>query len=759
MASNETGTEVPNSAVDSIKKEPNVTEEHQSSSKEDNNDDKEENPPTPSTSKTLESKTAADAKNSSVKVVKGNKRMRLEVDPSQSTEKKDGKDDQEAEAKVMRSLKRSCELWSMEDKNTFFKAVNEYGKDFDALQNYFLIQGKKKGVPEKMIKNKEQIRHFYYRTWLKISKHLKFSEDVKKTSQELYGLINYGELRRKLPRMHEKVPLKLNELVFYGSTQVRLRGKTMRIKTPICRALRKLNKLEGWQEEIKLPSRVTIELRPGNNLTWWQVQALSMNPRVRTLVPIQRRLSSILSYLQQRWRSWRSKNPADVEDLAIETKNIRLLRVAPTEGCKISLPVVNLGEYLTSNSVSLNSYENRLGLKSSKAELLGSAQSMKGAGKKSIRKSRGDKRLSNRLDDVPDNSDIDLPESEKISVANTAEKSSTELPLVSAGFPGRETVERIRQGWNVEDANTITVGDLFLMFGRDSKIVLEYWWESISTEASSEKLSNIETSSENSLSLALQKLLSIAKHNFGTSKGYDNVSGSNETVISSRIPSTKESTFVRPLIPQAYHKMGAPEAFKSQLDKYNSRYGRRGKVLRQRNLVVQRVLPSTPPANASVVNQVTYPNNVRNVSVGTKTESITDMPTVEQHTEGSPVIINSSIEGEQKHFLGVLEGSGSDQIKVTNSTSSITSAMQILKEGEQQWMNSEDGDFSLSSFLVQLESPVKGSQRSQAEVPTIEIITPSPGVPSIHCLVENGVDYVAKFANFASQIASEEQKK
>lgn len=72
--------------------------------------------------------------------------------------------------------------------------------------------------------------------------------DVKKTSQELYGLINYGELRRKLPRIHEKIHLRLNELIYWGSTQVRLRGKTMRIKTPICRALRKLNQLEGILE-------------------------------------------------------------------------------------------------------------------------------------------------------------------------------------------------------------------------------------------------------------------------------------------------------------------------------------------------------------------------------------------------------------------------------------------------------------------------------------------------------------------------------
>ena len=72
------------------------------------------------------------------------------------------------------------------------------------------------------------------------------ASEVKKTTQELYGLINYGELRRKLPRMHDKAHMKLNELVYWGSTQVRLRGKTMRIKTPICRALRKLNQLEGY---------------------------------------------------------------------------------------------------------------------------------------------------------------------------------------------------------------------------------------------------------------------------------------------------------------------------------------------------------------------------------------------------------------------------------------------------------------------------------------------------------------------------------
>lgn len=37
-------------------------------------------------------------------------------------------------------------------------------------------------------------------------------------------------------------------------------------------------------------------------------------------------------------------------------------------------------------------------------------------------------------------------------------------------------------------------------------------------------------------------------------------------MISSRVPSIKESTFRRPLIPQTYNKIGTADAFKTQLD-------------------------------------------------------------------------------------------------------------------------------------------------------------------------------------------------
>lgn len=69
-------------------------------------------------------------------------------------------------------VRRAPELWTPEDKNAFFEALNEYGKDFEAIQNHITLKAKKRG--ELVTKNKEQARHFYYRMWHKISKHIKF---------------------------------------------------------------------------------------------------------------------------------------------------------------------------------------------------------------------------------------------------------------------------------------------------------------------------------------------------------------------------------------------------------------------------------------------------------------------------------------------------------------------------------------------------------------------------------------------------------
>lgn len=105
--------------------------------------------------------------------------------------------------------KRTWELWSLEDKQMFFEALNEHGKDFDAIQNYLASKAKSRKSGTTTIerqyapKNKDQgklllhvnlnhlllrffinrkcfvpptVRHFYYRTWNKISKYLRYPD-------------------------------------------------------------------------------------------------------------------------------------------------------------------------------------------------------------------------------------------------------------------------------------------------------------------------------------------------------------------------------------------------------------------------------------------------------------------------------------------------------------------------------------------------------------------------------------------------------
>lgn len=72
-----------------------------------------------------------------------------------------------------------------------------------------------------------------------------FGIGVAKKVQELYALINYGEMRKKIPVDNQKFYMKLRELVYRGSVTWRVKGKNCRIKTPSCPALRKINQVES----------------------------------------------------------------------------------------------------------------------------------------------------------------------------------------------------------------------------------------------------------------------------------------------------------------------------------------------------------------------------------------------------------------------------------------------------------------------------------------------------------------------------------
>lgn len=101
--------------------------------------------------------------------------------------------------------------------------------------------------------------------------------------------------------------MKMRELVYQGHVTFRHKGKNIRIRTPPCKALRKLNQIEDWLEDIKLPPKVDICLRPINMEAFGRVQSVAQNPYVKTSAPLQKKVVSILKTFQSKWRTQQSK--------------------------------------------------------------------------------------------------------------------------------------------------------------------------------------------------------------------------------------------------------------------------------------------------------------------------------------------------------------------------------------------------------------------------------------------------------------------
>lgn len=232
-----------------------------------------------------------------------------------------------------------------EDRKLFFEALGEYGKDFQNIQQYMAQRGGQKsngstsnsGNNSNSINNnnngtnnnnnklidpqerkesdkkeddrkREQIRNFYNKLYAKLSELVgKIDDRVEKVNQELYLLINYGEIwKRNGSKINDKTKRLLKELVFHGTTTFRFEKKNVRLRTPTCKALKKINEI-GVDEKVKvvttreLPKDVIVEFHPATNRDWLKIQSMSQNPRVRARLSIQKRLSNVLEYLEKKW--------------------------------------------------------------------------------------------------------------------------------------------------------------------------------------------------------------------------------------------------------------------------------------------------------------------------------------------------------------------------------------------------------------------------------------------------------------------------
>ena len=177
----------------------------------------------------------------------------------------------------------------------------EHSKDFDKIQTYLK---KRRGDLSAAVRNKDQVRHFYYRTLNKISKYIPEPQDpsdAKKTHHEVRSLICYGELRKKFRSWKEKDGKKLTELISSGKTTIRHHGRNVNIRAPTCRVLKKLNTNVSEDQE-QIPQKIMIELVPRDNRTWSIIQSLAHNPRLRTIVSARKTLSSVITFLLSKWK-------------------------------------------------------------------------------------------------------------------------------------------------------------------------------------------------------------------------------------------------------------------------------------------------------------------------------------------------------------------------------------------------------------------------------------------------------------------------
>lgn len=552
-------------------------------------------------------------------------KLRMDSTPLSQAEKKETQNESSTvnQPKTPSTSKTHVKVqWINEERNFFFDALNEHGRDFEQISRFINLKMKRKTPSEKDYKTKDHIRHLYYQLFQKASKYLRFSDDVKKLPQELYTLINYGEMRRKLLMSNEKNWLKLRDLVYKGHVTIRSKGKNIKVKTPSCRAL---HQLEGnTVEDVQLPQRIDVILRPFNMKAFGYVQTLAQNPRVRMVsLPLQKRVATLIHTMQQKWQMQNSRlyekyvttciqrhgaqkigeeivsqSQVDVAQLKTEEPG---LCFKPSRDTVIHRPMVQLNELLSKTNICLNSYEDRIGAKTrgesltmqedahikdllkhhSKRMRFDSASEkiakvkIEESNTCKITEEIGITVIDHKSNDSTDNdlkkkeikeeesvemklkqslpldlkkeeqedflfgqfaivtTEAKIPEGDKSPVApvpptvastKSKKKDSTVNGHIKANkepfkpLIDEEMLKKIRNGWSSTTVADLTIGDLYLMFGSDSRLLLEY--EIVGANVIKNE-TVVEPVLEKTIGSKLKNLMSIANLLEGTKSSTD----------------------------------------------------------------------------------------------------------------------------------------------------------------------------------------------------------------------------------------------
>ncbi|XP_078369487.1 uncharacterized protein LOC144653384 isoform X1 [Oculina patagonica] len=455
-----------------------------------------------------------------------------------------------------KQVKRQWESWGKAEKDTFFEALHEYGKDFDKICNFIATKHKRRGDPLALIKNKDQVRHFYYRSLNKIAKYLPAeqlsgSDNQKKMIIELKGLICYGELRKKICGWNDKHGKKLEELLSHGTITIRSKGRNFKIKAPVqCRALKRLTstgqgKEDGDTQSLAMPNKLVLELLPHNHSAWAAVQKLSKNPRLRTSVPPKKPLNLMLHFLTKKWHIVSQKtleplNMCIVIPPEFYVSSDVLEKQAGSPACRTPsgdlenvatpdvLPLEDMAKTCSPSSLEEG--------KSSGANVFGLNGILQHAphevGENGCttaspeHNTQGSSCADNRSQtDKSAETLLNVESSSQRCTETTMESCSTSEPA-KQDEKGSCNDKNNPSFWTLETCGNITFGEIFCKLGRPPKLKLEYTWDDIENNLAPSQTA-----------VSLTKLVNIAAAEF--SKGKEGSVASKTTSKSSDATLTK----------------------------------------------------------------------------------------------------------------------------------------------------------------------------------------------------------------------------
>jgi hypothetical protein len=143
----------------------------------------------------------------------------------------------------------------------------------------------------------------------------KKDDSKKHTHRELVAILAYLELKKRLRKDEPKFGSKYIELKNRGSTVIRVKGRNVRVKLPVCKAFKKDADKEDEVQTHSLvslsstssPSQLCVHITPAANRDFIMVQQAAHNPRIKLQVPLAKGLSSVISYLESKWATKQSE--------------------------------------------------------------------------------------------------------------------------------------------------------------------------------------------------------------------------------------------------------------------------------------------------------------------------------------------------------------------------------------------------------------------------------------------------------------------